>query len=85
MTNAVFHFNLNSRCLFVKNVCNKDISYEPELFPAALISKWAPIHITLFPNGKGIITGVRSRSQASKVLEKLMLYLKKINVNADLH
>ena len=39
---------------------NHDISYEAELFPAALIRKWHPVHVALFHNGKVIVTGVKS-------------------------
>lgn len=73
--NSVFHFNLNSTFKFHKIVCNKFISYEPELFPAALISKWSPVHVTLFTNGKGIITGVRLHSEAVDILKELNAYL----------
>ena len=74
--NSVFHFSLNTTFKFHKHVCNKFCSYEPELFPAALISKWSPVHITLFSNGKGIITGVRLHSEAVNILKELNGFLK---------
>ena len=76
--NSVFHFNLQTNFRLYGIVCNKDVSYEPELFPAMLISKWLPIHITLFPNGKGIITGVRLHSEAIGVMSKLAIFLRDI-------
>ncbi|MEL7306877.1 MAG: hypothetical protein AAGK05_02775 [Pseudomonadota bacterium] len=71
----MIHFNLNSRFNFNNSYCNKDFSYEPELFPAALFSKWLPIHITLFSNGKGMITGVKCVSKASQILSELPAFL----------
>lgn len=55
--------------------CNKDFSFEPELFPAALISKWAPAHVTLFPNGKGLITGIKSKAEASFIINEIPSFL----------
>ena len=36
------------------------VFYEAELFPAALIRKWAPAHVAVFHNGRVIITGVKN-------------------------
>lgn len=76
VNNAVFHFDLCQRFKFDRALCNKDFSYEPELFPAALISKWSPIHITLFVNGKGMITGLKTTNDALHYLRKLLVFLR---------
>lgn len=75
VNNIVFHFDLAKRFKFEKLFCNQHLSYEPELFPAALISKWNPAHVTLFSNGKGMITGVKSEVQAMTFLQQIVPYL----------
>ena len=73
--NIVVHFSLKN-CLKFDNVsCNKDLTYEPELFPALLVTKWPPVHVTLFPNGKGMITGIKRRQEAQAILQNLLLFL----------
>ena len=78
VNNIVVHFDLKSKFSFDKLVCNGKVSYEPEIFPAALISKWrsSPKHVTLFPNGKGIITGIHRRSQAIDILQDIIVDFK---------
>ena len=80
MNNVVFHFDFGKRFKFEHLMCNKEFSYEAELFPAALISKWHPIHITLFPNGKGMITGIKYKQEALTTLCKVPYFLEN-NVN----
>ena len=46
-----------------------NLCYEPELFPAALISRWLPIHVAVFHNSKVIITGLKSELQADMILD----------------
>ena len=75
LNNAVYSFNLGKTFNFNYVCCDQFFSYEPELFPAALISKWAPIHVTLFPNGKGMITGSTSSVKANQILTDLPIYL----------
>ena len=75
VNNIVFQFNLHRRFKFDRYKCNKDFSFEPELFPAALISRWIPAHVTLFSNGRGMITGVKERSTAVELLRKLPAFL----------
>ena len=59
-------------------MCNAQMSYEPELFPALLISNAvSSTHVTLFPNGKGVITGVRRYGDALVVIKQCLGYLKK--------
>ena len=54
---------------------NQDLSYEPELFPAALISQWLPVHVAIFHNGKVIITGLKSETQINPILQSLIDYV----------
>ena len=79
VNNVVFRFNLERRFKFDNILCNHHFSYEPELFPAALISKWNPIHVTLFPNGKGMVTGVKSETEVLTVLLELVSWLSHVN------
>lgn len=46
---------------------NHNVSYEVELFPAALIRKWHPAHVAVFHNGKMIVTGVKSVSVLKEI------------------
>ena len=55
---------------------DKNVFYETELFPAALISKWYPAHVALFHNGKVVITGVKSLSHCHNILSSLIEYFK---------
>lgn len=75
MNNFVFHFHLKHRLTFKQIPCGKDFSFEPELFPAALISKWSPCHVTLFPNGKAMLTGIKSHEDALHILDMLIAFL----------
>ena len=76
VNNLVVYFDLRSSFVFSGMLCNGRISYEPELFPALLLSKKSTAHVTLFPNGKGIVTGVRSPTAAVEVLQDILLDLK---------
>ena len=75
LNNMVFHFDMTTRIKLTKCVCTKHLSYEPELFPAALISKWQPAHVTLFPNGKGMITGIKSYDESLSILRQLFTFI----------
>ena len=76
VNNLVVYFDLRSVLTFKGIVCNGRISYEPELFPALLLSKRKSVHVTLFPNGKGIVTGVRRPVDAIEVLQDILVDLK---------
>ena len=76
VNNVVYQFNFHRRFDFKHIPCDQNFSYEPELFPAALISKWTPVHVTLFKNGKGMITGVKNEIQALTFLQLLLLFLR---------
>lgn len=75
INNIVFRFNLHRRFSFDRYQCNQYFSFEPELFPAALISRWPPAHVTLFSNGRGMITGIKDRATALELLRKLPVFL----------
>jgi len=55
----------------LKNIAysNHDLSYEVELFPAALIRKWHPAHIAVFHNGKVIVTGIKSTNVLNEIYD----------------
>ena len=72
----MIHFNLCEHLNFDKIICNKNFSYEPELFPALLISKWKSSHVTLFPNGSGIVTGIKNLSHAFSIIKELLSVLR---------
>ena len=61
------------RANFDNLICNHQISYEPELFPAAILSYWHPKKVTLFPSGHVNITGLKSVSDAIPILNSLKL------------
>lgn len=71
VTNIVVKFDLKHNYKFRDCVSNKNFSYEPEIFPAALISYWRPSHITLFANGRGMITGIKTELQAQKIISSI--------------
>ena len=75
VNNIVSSFNFKKKFHFKKMKCNKHFSFEPELFPAALISKWTPAHVTLFHNGKGMITGVKSEDDARHIIKEIPNFL----------
>lgn len=54
---------------------NADVSYESELFPAALFNKWKPAHVAVFYNGNVIITGVTSMSLVNRIIYDVENYL----------
>ena len=51
--------------------CNDKVSYEPEIFPAALLSHWAPLKVTLFPSGHINFTGVKNIDDVIPILKSL--------------
>lgn len=53
---------------------NHDLSYEVELFPAALIRKWHPIHVAAFHNGKVIVTGMKSMSMLNEIIDSIQTF-----------
>ena len=56
---------------FLNIPCNASFSYEPELFPAAILSKWQPIKVVLFPSGHVNFTGVRETRTVIPIIEEI--------------
>ena len=54
---------------------NHDLSYEAELFPAALIRKWRPAHVAVFHNGKVIVTGVKNEEMLNDITHCMKSFL----------
>lgn len=75
MKNMVVSAKLTLTHSLNKIPSNKDISYNIELFPAALIHRWRPAHVALFHNGSAIITGIKSLEQAEKIICELNTYV----------
>ena len=74
--NLVISTQLSEHITF-KNIhsSNQNLCYEPELFPAALINQWLPIHVAIFHNGKVIITGLKCETQVNDILDSLINYV----------
>ena len=49
--------------------------YEVEIFPAALIRKWEPMHVALFHNGKMIVTGVKDVNVLNDIFNSVMKFV----------
>ena len=75
VTNLVISSHLSER-ISLPQSSNHELSYEPELFPAMLISRWLPVHVAVFHSGKVIITGLKSESQVSPILDDIVQYLR---------
>lgn len=74
ISNMVISAQLKTKkemCLKKIACSDAELFYEIEIFPAALISKWAPAHVAMFHNGKVIITGVKSMDDCNRVLSLL--------------
>lgn len=55
-----------------RNLSSNDvIQYEPELFPAAQIKLWHPIHVHAFHNGRLVLTGVKVFEVLSEIIPRL--------------
>ena len=74
----------------VKKTCLRKIArsdsnlfYEVELFPAALIKKWHPVHVAVFHNGKVIFTGLKSVAHATDVLSLATSFLQSSHLLLD--
>ena len=62
-------------CLTRFRYSDANVFYETEIFPAALIRTWRPIHVALFHNGHVILTGVRSFREGRRILRRLQKML----------
>lgn len=76
ITNMVASLQLPS-AINLRNIpySNRDLSYEVELFPAALIRKWHPIHVALFHNGKMIVTGVKEVAVLKAIFNRALKFV----------
>lgn len=76
ITNMVVSLQLPS-VINLRNILysNRDLSYEVELFPAALIRKWYPIHVALFHNGKMIVTGVKDVNLLNDIFNSTLKFV----------
>ena len=78
LKNIVVHVQLTKRIpLHRIKHSSSAVSYEPELFPAALIRRFEPAHIAVFHTGHCIITGIKSLEQAHAIVHELMDFLNK--------
>ena len=68
-------------CLRNMTWSNANLSYEIELFPAALIRKWHPAHIAVFHNGKVIVTGVKTVNACKEIFSLLLSYLRNLSTS----
>ncbi len=69
LKNIVVSAQLSKKvCLRSIKTGNKNIQYDGETFPAALITKWRPAHVSVFRNGKVVITGLKTQSHAYFIL-----------------
>ena len=57
--------------------------HEVELFPAALIRAFYPVHIAAFHTGKLIFTGLKSVEQFNKILPVVIFHLEEQDVLED--
>lgn len=62
-------------CLRKIVLTNANFFYETELFPAALIRKWYPVHVAAFHNGRIILTGLKSVTDFYNVMTALTSFL----------
>ena len=81
ISNLVISVQLKKE-VFLRKIVLTDANWfhEIELFPAALIRKWYPVHIAIFHNGKVILTGLKSLEHFYDIMTSLTCYLKSIHV-----
>ena len=76
VSNLVISVQLKKALRLRKNALTDcDFFHETELFPAALIRKWHPVHIAAFHNGRIIFTGLKSLEELNSMLPTLISYL----------
>ena len=71
------HFNEH---ISLPKCSNHELTYEPELFPAMLISRWLPVHVAVFHTGKVIVTGLTCETQVLPMLSAVIDYLRTQNL-----
>ena len=62
------------------NTSSSNLFYESELFPAALLRQWKPAHVAVFHNGKCVVSGCKSLSQAESIFQSLNDYLEELDL-----
>ncbi len=67
-------------CLRKINSSDADIFHETEVFPAALIRKWHPVHIAVFHTGKVILTGLKSVEHFYDIMNTLISFLESSHI-----
>ena len=55
---------------------NKDFYHDIELFPAAFMRRWQPVHVTVFRSGTVVLTGLKSVEHFEKIMPSLNSVLK---------
>lgn len=77
VSNLVISVQLKTR-LLLRNIKNYDANFfhEIDLFPAALIREWHPVHIAAFHNGRIILTGLKSIAHFNEIMSTLFHFLK---------
>lgn len=70
------------KTLYLQKIASTDanIFHEIELFPAALIRKWHPVHISVFHNGKVVLTGLKSVDQFYETMTSLISFLESSHI-----
>ena len=72
---AVSTMTLTARLPFRPNfnglVCNSLVNYEPEIFPAVILSYWSPMKVTLFHTGHINLTGVKNVNDVIPIVSSL--------------
>ena len=80
ISNMVVSAQLQKKLCLRKIVkSDADLFHEIELFPAALIRKWHPVHIAAFHNGKVILTGLKSEKEFYVIASLLTKFLESSN------
>ena len=76
VSNLVISVQLKTAiCLQKIKSTDANFFHEIELFPAALIRKWHPVHVAIFHTGKIIVTGLKSIEQFYDIMSTLISFL----------
>ena len=82
MCNMVLRVKFSPRRTLSTIPSNCDITYNSELFPAALITRWRPAHVSVFQSGEAIITGIKSMDTARRIIADVDSYLDEFSLRA---
>lgn len=75
IVNIVIRAQLMKKKVCLRKINDTNVFYETEIFPAALIDKWKPAHVSVFHNGKLVLTGVRTVEKCYEILSSLIHFL----------